>query len=300
MRRALAEVVLMGAVTGVVGTYVVLRGLSFIGDALAHAILPGIVLAYLLGQSVFLGALALGVLTSVAIAVVSQNRRVKADSAIGILFAGMFALGVVLISTTKSFSRDLASFLFGNVLAVTAGDIWTSAAAGVIVVALVAAFYRALLIASFDRMGARALGLPIFWLDLLLLLLISLTIVVSLSAVGSVLVLAMLVTPAATARLLTDRLPAMMAWSAGVSVASGVIGLFASYHGNLAAGGTIVLVATAVFIAAWLLAPTHGLLTRRAAVRHPPGAGRRAGPAAEIRAPDGAGSRRADEAGESA
>jgi manganese/iron transport system permease protein len=267
MRRALVEVVLMGAVTGVIGTYVVLRGLSFIGDALSHAIFPGIVLAFLFGQSIFLGALAFGVLTSVAIAVVATNRRVKADSAIGILFAGTFALGVVLISTTRNFARDLASFLFGNVLGVTAGDIWISAAAGVVVVGLVAVFYRELLITGFDRVGARALGLPVFWLDLLLLVLVSLTIVVSLSAVGNILVLAMLVTPPAAARLLTDRLPVMMTWSAAIGVGSGLIGLFVSYHADVAAGGTIVLVATAVFGVVWLLAPAHGVLARRVPAR---------------------------------
>ena len=269
MRRSLLEVMIMGAVTGAIGTYVVLRGLSFIGDALSHAIFPGVVVAFLFGHSIFLGALVCGVMTSTLIAVVAMSRRVKEDSAIGVLFAGTFALGVVLISATRNFTRDLASFLFGNVLGVTAEDIWGSVAVGVIVVSLIMVFYRELLITSFDRVGARAMGLPVFWLDLLLLILVSLTIVVSLSAVGNILVLAMLVTPAAAARLLTDRLPVMMGVSAAIGVVSGVVGLLVSYHTNVAAGGTIVLVATGIFGAIWLFAPTHGFIATR------PSAGRR-------------------------
>jgi manganese/iron transport system permease protein len=270
MRRAVIEVVLMGAVTGAIGTYVVLRGLSFIGDALSHAIFPGIVIAFLLGQSIFWGALIFGVLTSGSIAVVAQNRRVKEDSAIGVLFAGTFALGVVLISSSRNFTRDLASFLFGNVLGVTVHDIWLSAIVGAVVLLLIALFYRELLITSFDRAAAQAVGLPVFWLDLLLLVLISLTIVVSLRAVGNILVVAMLVTPAAAARLLTDRLPVMMATSAAIGALSGMIGLLVSYHFDVAAGGTIVLVATTIFAFVWLFAPNHGfvptqLLRRRLA-----------------------------------
>jgi manganese/iron transport system permease protein len=263
MRRALIEVVLMGAVTGAIGVYIVLRGLSFIGDALSHAILPGIVIAFLIGQSIFVGALLFGVLTSAAIAVVSQNRRVKEDSAIGVLFAGAFALGVVLISSSSNFTRDLASFLFGNVLGVTVHDIWLSAAVGAVVVSLIGLFYRELLITSFDRAAAQAMGLPVFWLDLLLLIMISFTIVVSLQAVGIILVVAMLVTPAATARLLTERLLPMMLLSVTIGAASGVLGLYISYHRDVAAGGTTVLVATAIFGIVWLLAPRHGVLAAR-------------------------------------
>ncbi len=271
MQHALLEVTLVGVVTGAIGTYVVLRGLSFIGDALSHAVFPGIVIAFLLGQSIFFGALVFGILTSASIALLATNRRVKEDAAIGVLFVGMFALGVVLISTSRNFTRDLTSFLFGNVLGVTTGDIWASALVGAVVLALIGLFYRELLMTAFDRIGARAVGLPVFWLDLLLLVLISLTIVVSLRAVGNILVVAMLVTPAAAARLLTDRLPLMLALSAGIGAMSGVVGLFVSYYANLAAGGTIVLVATVLFGAVWLLAPAHGLIARRIA-RDRPGA----------------------------
>lgn len=263
MRRALLEVVLMGSVTGVIGCYVVLRRLSFMGDALSHAIFPGIVIAFLFGQGILLGALAFGVLTSVLIAITTANRRVSEDSAIGVMFAGMFALGVVLISASKNVARDLVAFLFGNVLGVTTGDIWLSAIVGGIVVLCLLLFRKELLLTSFDRVAAAAMGLPVLWLDVLLMVLISLTIVVSLSAVGNLLVVAMLVTPAATARLLTDRLPLMLGVSATIGTASGVIGLFVSFHHNVAVGGTIVLVATAVFVIVWLCAPTHGVLANR-------------------------------------
>jgi manganese/iron transport system permease protein len=280
MRRALLEVVIMGTVTGAIGCYVVLRGLAFMGDALSHAIFPGIAIAFLLGRNVLLGALAFGMLTAVLIAIAATNRRVKEDSAIGVLFAGMFALGVVLISSSRHFARDLASFLFGNVLGVTAFDIALSLGVGAIVLLLLGLFHRELLMTSFDRAGAQAMGVRVFWLDLLLLLLVSLTIVVSLSAVGNILVLAMLITPAAAARLLTDRLPVMMAWSAGIGAGSGLLGLIISYHSNVAAGGTIVLVATLAFGVVWLCAPTHGFVAtrvwaRRLAARPPSAAGSR-------------------------
>jgi manganese/iron transport system permease protein len=260
MQRALLEVIVMGAITGAIGTYVVLRGLSFIGDALSHAIFPGVVIAFLLGQSVFFGALAFGLLTSISIVVLATTRRVKEDSAIGVLFAGSFALGVVLISTTRNYSRDLAAFLFGNVLGVTPTDIALSAAVGALVLLLLAVFHRELLLVAFDRDAAQAMGVPVFWVNLLLLVMISLTIVVSLSAVGNILVVAMLVTPAAAARLLTDGLPVMLGLSATIGAVSGVAGLVISYHANVAAGGTIVLVATSVFGVVWLLGPTDGLV----------------------------------------
>jgi manganese/iron transport system permease protein len=263
MRRALIEVIIMGIATGAIGSYVVLRGLSFIGDALAHAIFPGVVIAFLIGQSIFVGALIMGIATSISIGVLASNRRVKEDSAIGVLFAGTFALGVVLISSTRNFARDLTSFLFGNVLGVTTTDIWLSAIAGAIVLLFIVLLYKELLVTSFDRVAAQAMGLPVFWLDLLLLVMISLTIVVSLRAVGNILVVAMLITPAAAARLLTDRMPLMIMLAASIGAASGALGLYISYYYDIAAGGTIVLVATAIFGVAWLFAPDHGVVTSR-------------------------------------
>jgi manganese/iron transport system permease protein len=261
MQRALIEVVIMGAVTGVIGPFVVLRSLSFIGDALAHAIFPGIVIAFLLGESIFVGAILFGMVTSLAIGVLATNRRIKEDTAIGVMFAGTFALGVVLISSSRNFTRDLASFLFGNVLGVTYSDIWLSTIVGLVVALFLLLFYRELVMTSFDRVGAEAIGIKVFWIEILLLLMICLTIVVSLRAVGNILVVAMLVTPAATARQLTERLPVMITLSAAIGVLAGIVGLLISYHLDVAAGGTIVLVATGIFAITWLLSPAHGALT---------------------------------------
>src|SRR5690349_14388029 len=168
MQRALVEVMIMGAVTGLIGAYVVLRGLSFIGDALSHASFPCIVAAFLHGQSIFCGALFFGALTSTSFAVVATNRRIKEDTAIGVIFSGAFALGIVLISSSRNFTRDLASFLFGNVLGVSQQDIILSLVVGAGVLVTLALFYKSLLIASFDRIAAQAMGIKVFWMDMLL------------------------------------------------------------------------------------------------------------------------------------
>jgi manganese/iron transport system permease protein len=260
MRLALVEVAIVGLVAGFLGTFVVMRGMAFVGDAIAHAVFPGVVIAFLANLNLFLGGAAFGLLTAVAISGLSLTRRIREDTAIGVVFAGAFALGVVLISTSDNYTGDLASFLFGDVLAVTMTDIYLSAIFGGF--AFVAAFLlrRVLLLASFDREMALSMGLPVSWLETLLLLLVTLTIVISLRAVGNVLVLAMFVTPAATARLLVDDAGKMMVLSALLGAAAGVGGLYISWHTDLAAGGTIVLTATVIFMAAMLLAPRHGLI----------------------------------------
>ncbi len=262
MQRALIEVLVMGAVTGVLGAYVVVRGLAFIGDALSHAVFPGIVIAFLFGQNFFIGGLIFGMLTSFGIGVVSRNRRISEDTAIGVIFAGAFALGVTLISSQRTYTKDLASFLFGNVLGVSNSDLITAIVLGVLVILAVVVFYKELLLNAFDPTMAAAVGYPTFLLDLLLLALITVTIIVALPAVGNILVLAMLVTPAATARLFVDRFAPLMVIGGCLGAAFGVIGLFIAYRGNVAAGGTIVLTATAAFILALLFSPRNGLLRR--------------------------------------
>jgi manganese/iron transport system permease protein len=262
MQRALLEVVLMGLTCGLIGTYVVLRGMAFMGDAIAHAIFPGIVIAFLLQISFFAGALIFGVLTALLIGGVARNRRVSEDTAIGVLFVGMFALGIVLISTVQGYTANLASFLFGDVLGVSAEDVWASVGIGLLVLAALALFHKELLLVAFDEDMAEAMGLPVWVINLGLLILIALTIVVSLRAVGNILVLAMLVTPAAAARLWTDRLLVMMGLSALFGALAGFGGLLLSYHTDLAAGGTIVLVITGWFLLSLLIAPRHGYLRR--------------------------------------
>ncbi len=260
MQRALAEVLIVGVLCGVVGCFVVLRGLAFIGDALAHAVFPGVVLSYMAGRSILIGAFAFGLLTALGVGVMSRSRRVSEDSAIGVIFAAFFALGVVLISRQTGFKKDLGSLLFGNVLGVSTNDVWVTLVIGMIVLVILFAVLKELTLVAFDSTMAKAVGYPVFALDVLLLLLVSATIVVSLQAVGNILILALIVTPPASARLLTDRLRTMMLLSAGIAMLSGVVGLFASYHANTAAGGTIVLTATAFFLLALAFAPDHGLL----------------------------------------
>jgi manganese/iron transport system permease protein len=267
-RRALIEAVVMGATCGAIGAYVVLRRLAFIGDALSHAVFPGVVLAYVAGLPVFAGAMVAGAITSVAIAVVSRGQRIREDTAIGIFFAGAFALGIVLISTQSGYQRDLSAFLVGDLLAVGWDDIAVSTLAGAAVIGLLVALRKELMLVSFDRTYAEALGYPVFVLELLLLLLLTATIVVSLSAVGIILVLAMLVTPAATARLLVDRFTPMMIVGGVLGALYGVIGWYVSYHLGWSPGGSIVLTATLLFVAAFVLSPTHGLLAHRLR-RHP-------------------------------
>jgi manganese/iron transport system permease protein len=272
MRLALVEVVVMGTVAGFLGTYVVIRGLAFVGDAISHSVFPGVVIAFLLKSSLFAGGAIFGLLTALAISSLALTRRIREDTAIGIVFAGAFALGIVLISTSPGYTRDLASFLFGEVLAVTTTDIVLSLIVGGAALVVAIALQRVLLLSSFDREMALAVGLPVFWLDTLLLVMITLTIVISLRAVGNVLVVAMFVTPAATARLLVDEVGRMMLLSALIGAASGVLGLYISWYSDLAAGGMIVLTATGFFLATLFLSPKGGLLAsllrRRSSAGH--------------------------------
>ena len=281
MQRALLEVLLMGLTCGLIGTYVVLRGMAFMGDAISHAIFPGLVIAFLLRSSFFVGALIFGVGTALVIGAVARNRRVSEDSAIGVLFAGMFALGIVLISTIRGYSTNLASFLFGDVLGVGAGDLWASLVIGLLVLAALVLFHKELVLVAFDSEMAEAMGLPVWLINLGLLILIAMTIVVSLQSVGNILVLAMLVPPAAAARLWTDRLRTMMILSAAFGALAGGAGLLISYHTDLAAGGTIVLVITGWFLVSLVIAPRHGLLRRRTQAAPAAAAGPAPTPAAE-------------------
>jgi ABC-type Mn2+/Zn2+ transport system permease subunit len=265
--------VLVGVICGVTGVFVTLRGLAFMGDALAHAIFPGVVIAYILGGNFLIGALIAAVVVSFGIGAISQNSRLSGDTAIGVLFAGGFALGIALISAQRTYTRDLASFLLGSILGVSREDLLLTAVVGAIVLASIAYFRRELTIVAFDRTFADATGINVWKFDQLFLILLSLAIVVSLQTVGNVLVLAMLITPAATARLLTDRLRLMVLLSASIGAASGVIGLYASYHLAIASGASVVLVATGLFALVYLFAPTSGLVTvairRRLHYHHP-------------------------------
>jgi len=261
-RRALLVALLSGLVCGVVGTHVVLRGMAFIGDAVAHAVFPGIATAFVLGTNLVIGGAVAGVVTALLIAVVAQNRRLKEDSVIGIFFAAAFGLGIVILSAAPGYGGSLESFLFGSILGISDGDVVSVAVIGAILLLAAGVLNSRLVAATLDREQARAVGLPVFWLDLALYVMVTLAIVISLQAVGNVLVLALLVTPAAAARLLTDRLGVMMVLAPVIGAGGSVLGLYLSYALDLAAGGLIVLSLTGVFVLCWLFAPRHGLLRR--------------------------------------
>jgi len=255
MVRGLTAAVLTGIVCAVIGVYVVVRGMAFFGDALAHSILPGVAVGYLLTdgarEPLFWWGTGTAVVVSLVIGAVSKGARIKQDTAIGIIFAGMFALGIAIISTVKSYTVDLTHFLFGDVLGVSGNQLITIAIFSALILILVIAFYKEFLVLTFDPTLAATLRIPTRVFEYLLLVLIALTVAVSFQTVGVALMVAMLITPAAAAYLLTKRLPIMMILAAIIASASGVIGLYLSYYVNVASGPAIVLVATGFFVIAW-------------------------------------------------
>ena len=252
MVRALLATIMVGIVSAVVGTYVVLRGMAFFGDALAHTILPGVALGYLVSggarDTLFWWALGTAVIAALGIGAISKGSQIKEDTAIGVIFAGMFALGIALISTVRSYAVDLSHFLFGDLLGVSSQSLWLILLFGGLVLLAVAMFYKEFLTLSFDPILAVTMRLPVGFLENLLFALIAVSIAVSLQTVGVALMVAMLVTPAATASLLTHRLPIMMALAALLASLAGLIGLYLSYYLSIASGAAIVLTATAFFI----------------------------------------------------
>lgn len=271
MVRSLLAATVTGGVCALVGTYVVLRGMALFGHALAHAVLPGVAVAYLIVGSnpvgLAVGGLVAGIVTALGINAVSQQ-GVREDSATGIIFVSMFALGIALISTVRSYTTDLTHFLFGNVLGVGNSDLWLIAGFGVVVIIVIGLFYKEFQVMSFDPLLAKTLRLPITLLNGLLLLLIAVTIVLALQVVGIALMSAMLVTPATTALLLTRRLPWVMGLSVLLGVLSGVIGLYLSFYMNVASGPAIVLTTTAFFLLALVFSPYRGLWRRYAQRLH--------------------------------
>jgi manganese/iron transport system permease protein len=248
--RALFAAVMVGVVCAVVGSYMVLRGLAFMGDALSHSAFPGVVAAYLLKGPFYLGAAIAAVGTALTIGWVTRRGRLRSDTTIGVLFAGMFALGVFLFSRIPNYVGDLFGFLFGEILGIGEGDLVALTTLAVLVIIVVALFWKELLYSTFDPLGAAAAGLPVARLDYLLLAVIALTIVVSLQAVGIILVVAMLVTPPAIGQLLATSFARLVAIAIAVGVVGPVLGLYLSYWLDAATGATIVLVETAFFVLA--------------------------------------------------
>ena len=261
LQKALTTSIMVGIICGVIGCFIILRGMALMGDAISHAVLPGVALSYMLGINFFFGAVFTGVLTSLGIGFISQNSRIKNDVSIGIMFTAAFASGIIMITLMKS-STDLYHILFGNVLAVRPSEMWSTLLIGVVVLISIYAFYKELLVSSFDSTMAAAYGLPTRVIHYFLMTLLTLVTVASLQTVGIVLVVAMLITPAATAYLLTNRLWVMLYFSAGIGVLSSILGLYFSYTYNLASGAAIVLAATVLFILAFVLSPKQGLIWR--------------------------------------
>ncbi|MBL8077059.1 MAG: metal ABC transporter permease [Anaerolineales bacterium] len=259
MQRGLLASVIVGVLCAVMGTYVVLRGMAFLGDAMAHAILPGVAVAYLFGGNLLLGAGAAAILVALSIGFFSRQGDVKEDTAIGILFAAALSLGVAMISTMQTYAVDLSHILFGNVLGVNSSDLWMIAVISLIILLMVVLFYKPFLVISFDPVLAATLRLPAELLRNLMLVLLALTVVVSLQTVGVSLAAAMLVTPAATAYLLTRRLGPMMLVSAAIGAFSSVIGLYLSYYFNIVSGSAIVLTATVLFLLGFLWKRTKSI-----------------------------------------
>ncbi|HLB49183.1 MAG TPA: metal ABC transporter permease [Anaerolineales bacterium] len=255
MVRGMAAAAMVGIVCAVVGSFVVLRGMAFFGDALAHAILPGVAVAYLIGGAsgpLFWGALGAAVVTALGIGAITRGGRLREDTAIGVIFAGVFALGIALISTIRSYSVDLAHILFGNILAITNYDLLLIGGFSALVLLIIAAFYKEFVVISFDPVHAATLRLPAEPLRYLLLILVAVTVVVSLQTIGAGLMTAMIITPAATASLVARRLSRMMFIASLIGAGSGIVGLYLSYYVTIASGAAIVLVTTACFVGVWI------------------------------------------------
>jgi manganese/iron transport system permease protein len=248
--RALIASALVGVACAIVGSFVVLKGRSFIGDAVSHAAFPGIVIAYLIGAPVILGGAVAAIGTALGIGAITRRSGLRSDAIIGVLFAGMFALGVAIFSSIPNYVGDLFHFLFGDVLGISVGDLLALTLLVFGLLLVLRFLWKELLFSTFDPLGAGAAGLPVRRLDDLLLILIAVTIVISLQAVGIVLVVAMITTPAATAQLLVKRFTAMIQVAALIGVTAAVVGLYLSYSLDIASGAAIVLLETLIFLLA--------------------------------------------------
>jgi iron/zinc/copper transport system permease protein len=262
LQKALITSVVVGIICGVIGSFIILRGMALMGDAIGHAILPGVAISYILGINYFYGAVVVGILTALGIGVISEKSRIKSDAAIGIVFSAAFALGVILITMAKS-AIDLTQILFGNVLYVRTMDMWLTIIIGIILLLIVIIFFKELLISSFDETMAKVYGLKTRFIHYGIMILLTLVTVASLQTVGVILVVSLLITPASTAYLLTNRLSTMIVLSSIFGALSSVIGIYFSYVYNLPSGPVIALAATAIFLVALVFSPKQGLLWQK-------------------------------------
>ncbi|WP_216430206.1 anchored repeat-type ABC transporter permease subunit [Arcanobacterium phocae] len=259
--RALVVAILASIVCGVAGTHVILRGMSFVGDALSHAVFPGIAAAFALQGSILLGGALAGIIVTLLITLFSQHRRLKEDSIIGVFFAAAFALGLVIMSRIPGYTGSLESFLFGSLNGSTDSDMLAVAGLGFLIIAILAFYHRKLVAVSVDRDYATSLGISTLVADLVVYLSVAAAVVISVQTIGNILVLALLITPAAAARMLTDRVAAMMIISPAIGSLGAFLGIWASWAWDVPTGATIVLILTAIFVVVWLFAPQRGVVT---------------------------------------
>jgi manganese/iron transport system permease protein len=265
MQRSLLVAIIVGIISAVIGSYLMVQRLALLGDAISHSVLPGLAIAFCIGANIFIGAFIAGIISTILMNLIKTRSPIKEDAAMGIVLSAFFALGIILITIIQKDKKiDLNHFLFGNILGVTVGDLRETLITGVIILLVVVLLYKELLFYTFDPLGAQAVGLPVNLLNLGLMMLIGLTIVASLKAVGVVLVLSLLITPASTAYLLVKRLHQVMILGVGIGILSSISGIYISYFYNLPSGPAIVLVSFGLFILVFLFSPTQGILT------HPP------------------------------
>ncbi|NEP56115.1 MAG: metal ABC transporter permease [Symploca sp. SIO2G7] len=261
MRNAIAIAILLGILSAVVGSYLILQQMSMIGEVISHAVIPGLSIAFFLEINLLIGAFIAGICSALVVAGIHTRSRVKVDTAMALTLSSFLALGVLLITILKTNRLDLSNILFGDILGVRPGDVWQTLVITVVIVLLTKLFYKELLFYTFDPLGAQASGLPVKAMYFALICAITLTIVASMQIVGVLLVLALLVGPATTAYLLVKELHQMMALGAVIGIISGISGMYLSYHFDLPSGPAIVLIIFGFFLLALLLSPTQGILT---------------------------------------
>jgi manganese/iron transport system permease protein len=265
MRNAIAIGILIGILSAVIGSYLIVQHMGLLGDVVAHAVLPGLAIAFYIGMDIFLGAFIAGTISTFVVAWIQTHSKIKVDTAMALVFSGFLALGVMLITTLKS-KLDLHSFLFGDILGVTTADLWRTLIIAIAVLACVIIFYRELIFYCFDPLASKAMGLPVHFIHFGLMAGITLTIIASMQSVGVVLVVSLLTGPAATAYLLVKELHLMMALGALFGVIASVSGMYISYYQNVPSGSAIVLIISGLFLLALLFSPSQGILTKRAIV----------------------------------
>lgn len=267
LQNALVTAVIIGVVAGAVGCFIILRGMSLMGDAISHAVLPGVALSYILGINFFIGAIVFGLLASLIITFIKENSIIKSDTAIGITFSSFLALGVILIGLANS-STDLFHILFGNILAVQDTDKWITLGISLLVLVVIIFFFKPLLLMSFDPTLAKSMGVPVNYYHYLLMILLTLVSVTAMQSVGTILIVALLITPAATAYLYSNSLKSMIFLSSTLGALASVLGLFIGYSFNIAAGSSIVLTSALIFLLSFIFAPKQRFFRKKAESNH--------------------------------